>query len=123
MDSTDRSLVLGDRVLTLDPRPQGEAAIPVDALTRHLCILGTTGSGKSTCAAVICLELSRLKIPTVILDRTGEYPRLLASVEPRVLTPGKNLAISPFDPHGTYAYKHVDLEGERQPRSQAGPLA
>jgi hypothetical protein len=108
MDDDQTKLVIGERVLTLNHRPVGSATIPVDALTRHVCILGTTGSGKSTCAAVLALELDRLKIPTVILDRTGEYVELLSAVNPKVLTPGKNLVISPFDPRGTYAYKHVE---------------
>lgn len=103
-----RELVLGERVRTLDPRPQGEVAIPLEALTRHVCILGTTGSGKSTCAAVLCLELARLKVPTIVLDRTGEYAQLLSSARPRVLAPGKNLTISLFDPKGAYAYRHVE---------------
>jgi DNA helicase HerA-like ATPase len=104
----ESSLVIGERVLTLDPRPQGQITIDVSAFSRHLCILGTTGSGKSTCAAVLALELGRLRIPTVILDRTGEFVEHLSSLNPRILTPGKNLVISPFDPKGGYAYKQIE---------------
>lgn len=108
MEIYDASLVLGERILSLDPKPRGKAAISLDALTRHACVLGTTGSGKSTCAGVIALELDRLKIPAVILDRTGEYVGMLSTIRPRVLKPGTNLVISPFDPRDTYAYKHVE---------------
>ncbi|MDE1852144.1 MAG: DUF87 domain-containing protein [Thaumarchaeota archaeon] len=108
MPRDQEPLVIGERMLTLDPRPQGRATIDVDALSRHLCILGTTGSGKSTCAGVLSLELQRMKIPEVILDRTGEYVELLSSLNPTVLTPGKNLVISPFDPKDTYAYKQIE---------------
>jgi DNA helicase HerA-like ATPase len=108
MEPASPHLVIGERIRTLDPRPQGEATIPIDALTRHVCILGTTGSGKSTTAAVICLELGRLKIPTLVLDRTGEYKDLLSSIEPRVLTPGKDLTMSLFDPRGDYNPRHAE---------------
>jgi len=108
MGPSNQFLILGDRVRTLDPRPQGEATIPVDALTRHICILGTTGSGKSTTAAIICRELARLRIPALVLDRTGEYTELLSSIEPRVLTPGENLAMSLFDPKGPYTHQQTE---------------
>jgi DNA helicase HerA-like ATPase len=108
METAADELVIGDRVRTLDPHAMGEATIPVAALPRHICILGTTGSGKSNTAAVICLELGRLKMPTLVLDRTGEYKDLLSSLEPHVLTPGKDLTMSLFDPRGDYTPRHAE---------------
>lgn len=108
MEPTGQSIIIGDRIRTLDPRPLGPATIPLDGLTRHVCILGTTGSGKSTTAAVICLELARLEVPALILDRTGEYAELLSSIGPRVLTPGENLAFSLLDPRGAYTHQHTE---------------
>jgi uncharacterized protein len=104
----DTFVVMGERVLTLDPKPQGRVTIAVDALSRHVCILGTTGSGKSTCAAVISLELGRLRIPTVILDRTGEYGEMLSTSGPTILLPGRNLTISPFDPMDGLALAQIE---------------
>jgi DNA helicase HerA-like ATPase len=104
----DDSVVLGELLRTLDSTPRGTVSIQVDAFRRHLAILGTTGSGKSTCAAIIVLELHRLGVPTVILDRTGEYTELLQSIGPTVLTPGDGFSISPFDPRGPVTYEHVD---------------
>ena len=71
--SSPQRICIGEELLTLNGMPKCPAFIPLDALRRHLCILGTTGSGKSTCAAILCSELVGLRIPTVILDRTGEY--------------------------------------------------
>jgi len=108
MGPSNECIILGGRVRALDPRPRGEVSIPVEALTRHVCILGTTGSGKSTTAAIICLELARLKIPALVLDRTGEYAELLSSIKPWVLRPGENLRVSLFDPKGVYTHQHTD---------------
>ena len=102
------SVILGDLLRTLDPTPRGVVALQLDAFRRHVAILGTTGSGKSTTAAIIAAELDRLGIPTVILDRTGEYAEMLSSVNPTVLTPGEHLSVPPFDPHGEFTGAHVD---------------
>jgi len=71
--------------------------IPVEALTRHICILGTTGSGKSTTAAVLAFELRNAGISTLLLDRTGEYPAMLGKLPgARVYRPGENLTMAPL---------------------------
>jgi len=97
-DQTEEgSICIGDELLTLTSKPKSRAYIPIDALRRHLCILGTTGSGKSTCAEIICTELQRLHVPTLVLDRTGEYAGSIGrSQEANILTPGKNLTIALF---------------------------
>lgn len=64
-------------------------------LNRHVCIFGTTGSGKSSTLSVIAYELKRLGIPIFILDRTGEYAKRLKE-HATVFLPGKNFSISPF---------------------------
>jgi DNA helicase HerA-like ATPase len=71
--------------------------ISKSALTRHSCILGATGSGKSTTACVIALELASIGVPTVILDRTGEYSMLLGDYgKTKVWEPGRNLVMALF---------------------------
>lgn len=91
------SICIGDELLTLTSKPKCRASISIEALRRHLCILGTTGSGKSTCAAIICRELAELGIPTLILDRTGEYVASLGSLPSAgVLKPGENFVVPPF---------------------------
>jgi hypothetical protein len=69
--------------------------ISKSALTRHACILGATGSGKSTTASVIALELASNGIPAVILDRTGEYSILLGDYDKtKVWEPGRSLVMA-----------------------------
>ena len=58
MRSMDGSIVLGwtkgDGF-----RHGGAVELPVSALTRHVSILGATGSGKSTTAIVMARELAK----------------------------------------------------------------
>ncbi|HEV2138524.1 MAG TPA: DUF87 domain-containing protein [Nitrososphaerales archaeon] len=76
-------------------RAGGPVEIPISALTRHICILGATGSGKSTTASIIARGLASNGISTVILDRTGEYVRLKEPLEnTRVYQPGNNLVMA-----------------------------
>jgi len=92
-----RSIVIGEEITSLDSKSKGAALIPLDALRRHVCIMGTTGSGKSNCAKVICRELNELGIATLVLDRTGEYTEAFSSkLGVRVITPGENLVVSIF---------------------------
>jgi hypothetical protein len=91
------SICIGEEITSLDSKSKGEAFIPLEALRRHVCILGTTGSGKSNCAKVICHELDELGVPTVVLDRTGEYAEAFGSFPGvKILTPGGNLVAPIF---------------------------
>ncbi len=82
-------------------RPGGPVRLPLSALTRHVCILGATGSGKSTTAMHIGRNLASKGVPTVTLDRTGEYARFLGNVEHvRILEPGRNLNMALFQYEG-----------------------
>ena len=71
--------------------------LPLAALTRHVSILGATGSGKSTTATVIARGLASRGVSTVILDRTGEYATSLKGIENvAVFEPGTNLVMALF---------------------------
>ncbi|MGH9920379.1 MAG: ATP-binding protein, partial [Nitrososphaerales archaeon] len=99
MDGVDEatSICIGEELLTLNGRPKCRASIPLEALRRHVCILGTTGSGKSTCAEIMCHELARMRVPTLVLDRTGEYAAMLGKIPgANTLSPGENLVIALF---------------------------
>lgn len=63
-------------------------------LRRHACIFGMTGSGKSTTLAILAYELMRVGIPSLIIDRTGEFKNKLKGAQ--VYLPEKNLSLSPF---------------------------
>jgi type IV secretory pathway VirB4 component len=65
-------------------------------MRRHICIFGTTDSGKTTCAGIICTSLASHGVSTVVPDRTGEYVEILSNLEPIVLTPSENLTVPPF---------------------------
>jgi type IV secretory pathway VirB4 component len=97
LSQPDQSIRIGEEITTLDSKPKGVARIPLEALRRHVCILGTTGSGKSNCAKVIGHELDELGVPTVVLDRTGEYAEAFAAkAGVKSLTPGENLVTPIF---------------------------
>lgn len=80
-------------------RPIGIFEIGTNELKRHLCILGVTGSGKTTTGIILALELSKLKVPVVILDRNGEYTKTLSRFShlAETLLPGRDLVLSPFE--------------------------
>jgi Helicase HerA, central domain len=73
--------------------------IPAGSLTRHTCIFGRTGAGKSVTAMVLASELHSIGgVSVVILDRTGRFARSGLASLPRatVYWPGSNFTISPF---------------------------
>ena len=73
--------------------------IDLEQFRTHVCIVGRTGSGKSTIAKILVYELAKLGIPIFILDRTGEYAHdfdgLLNPLT--VLSPGESLRLSLFE--------------------------
>jgi type IV secretory pathway VirB4 component len=89
-------VTIGDRMSKMGVVKAGPMAIPVEALNKHVCILGTTGSGKSTTAFLLADEVERHSIPLLILDRTGEYVRTLGKRGASVFTPGENLVTALF---------------------------
>jgi len=56
------------------------AALTDDHIFRHIAIVGTTGSGKSTTASVIATEAARNGYAVLIIDWHGEYAELLSHV-------------------------------------------
>ncbi len=98
LDGREKGIPIG-LILDCMERPVGSFEISRSQLRRHLCILGVTGSGKTTTGLILALELSKSKIPVVILDRTGEYTKTLPKFSPlaEVLVPGRDLAIPTFE--------------------------
>ncbi|WP_460125386.1 ATP-binding protein [Stetteria hydrogenophila] len=83
---------LGERV---DP-PGGEAVLRDVDIEGHVAIFGSTGSGKSTTAALLACSLSQAGFDVVVLDWTGEYPGKLPCAPARVVRPISDPA--PVDP-------------------------
>lgn len=78
-------------------RGHAPLTIELDSLRRHVSILGRSGAGKSFTGMVFVSELLRLEIPSLVLDRTGEFADSLGGLEGvTVYEPGKNLSVSPF---------------------------
>lgn len=92
------SLLLGEEILAMDSQVRGLVRLKAKSLTRHMQILGTTGSGKSQTSKILTMEIAKQKIPVTVLDRTGEYADILPSLvtDTKVLTPGENLSIAIF---------------------------
>jgi DNA helicase HerA-like ATPase len=64
-------LVVGYREI-----PLGVPSQKKDVLPRHLAIMGTTGSGKSTTVARLVQQAQRAGMAVILLDVEGEYARL-----------------------------------------------
>jgi DNA helicase HerA-like ATPase len=81
----DRGLYLGDSILTPTPTP---VILRHRDIEGHAVILGSTGTGKSTTAAVIaCRAWKSLGVKVIVLDWTGEYLDLLRGCKPRYIDP------------------------------------
>ena len=86
--------------LTRDRAPDERlVTIQAASLTRHACIFGRTGGGKSFTGMVIAYELGAIGgVSALILDRIGEFSHSQLASLPgvTVYTPGMNLTLSPF---------------------------
>jgi energy-coupling factor transporter ATP-binding protein EcfA2 len=53
--------------------------IPLDQITTHVAVLGTTGSGKTTAALAILEQLLERDVPVLLVDRKGDLARYASS--------------------------------------------
>ncbi len=73
---------------SVESNPPSPLGIRLSDVWRHIGIFGSTGSGKTTTAAILSLLLYKAGYPVVILDWHGEYSALLRNVrELSVLDP------------------------------------
>lgn len=68
---------------------------PATLFSRHLMVIGTTGSGKSTSALAILNSLSESGIKFLMIDPTGEYRSSFSETEVYKLTLGVDTRIAP----------------------------
>ncbi|MEM3871947.1 MAG: DUF87 domain-containing protein, partial [Nitrososphaeria archaeon] len=68
-------------------------SFPLECLSRHVCVFGRTGSGKSTTAKVLLFELLRNGVSVLVFDRVGEFNVFDGG---RVLVPGQNFRVAPL---------------------------
>jgi hypothetical protein len=80
---------LGKVVLQSGPTKQ-EARIRMDTLTKHTFLTGMTGTGKTTSAFNLLIQLHRLGVPFLVIEPVkDEYRGLAAAVQGlQVFTPG-----------------------------------
>ena len=88
-----------------------EFRLQLEDLRRHVTLMGMTGSGKSTTAAVIVRQVASIGLPVMILDWHNEHADLVRSVGGQVLSPGKDeFAINPIDMGpATEPSEHVEM--------------
>ncbi|MBO3802506.1 MAG: DUF87 domain-containing protein [Candidatus Brockarchaeota archaeon] len=82
----------------------GYFALGREDLTKHLVIIGSTGSGKSTTAKRLVGECVRSGLPVLIFDWHNEYGDFVKSLGGEVFAPGledSGFTISPLDPFST----------------------
>ncbi|MFP3222923.1 MAG: ATP-binding protein [Nitrososphaeria archaeon] len=84
----------GTQIGSLLRKPSVRVGVNIDAVaSRHLAILGATGSGKSNLLALIAKEVMKLGGTMLIFDYHGEYSSLKgavkvrAKINPRILDP------------------------------------
>ena len=67
-------------------------------LARHVTVLGSTGSGKSTTAGSIVRQVAEAALPVLVLDWHNEYGRIVSEVGGRVVAPGRDeFALNPLE--------------------------
>jgi hypothetical protein len=75
-------------------RRLGHFTLCSEDLTKHVTILGSTGSGKSTTAKRLIEECIRIGLPVLIFDWHNEYRNFIKACDGEVYAPG--LEDSPF---------------------------
>ncbi len=72
--------------------------LQLEDLKRHVSILGMTGSGKSTTAALIVRQVAEAGLPTLVLDWHNEYGKWVADVGGKVVAPGADdFSVNPLE--------------------------
>ncbi|MGH8066911.1 MAG: ATP-binding protein [Candidatus Entotheonellia bacterium] len=97
--------------------------IPTDkksVLPRHLGIIGTTGSGKSTTVASLVHQLQRAGVATILIDVEGEYTEMdLPSENAQMLAALGRRALMPT---GTRHLRILHLIGRETSREARGAI-
>jgi energy-coupling factor transporter ATP-binding protein EcfA2 len=73
-----------DAALTIGESRDGPLRLPVEALARHMAIIGATGSGKSTLLMSLALGVLETPIGATVIDPHGDLAAdILARIPPR----------------------------------------
>ena len=97
--------------------------VPTDkksVLPRHLGIIGTTGSGKSTSVAGLVHRLQRAGVATILIDVEGEYTEMdLPATDQQMLTALRQRHLAP---DGTRNLRILHLIGRETSREARGAI-
>lgn len=73
--------------------------LDLEDVSRHACILGMTGSGKTTTAKLMAKRLWERGVSFLVLDTHNEYASFAGEVGAAVVAPGKDeFILNPLDP-------------------------
>ena len=76
--------------------------LDTEDIGHHVCILGMTGSGKTTTAMVMAKRLWEKEVPFMVLDTHNEYAAFAGQTGAAVVAPGKDeFILNPLDPAGS----------------------
>jgi hypothetical protein len=94
--------------------------IPTDrksVLPRHLGIIGTTGSGKSTTVAGVTHQLQQAGVATILIDVEGEYTEMdLLTDDPQMLTALRRRGQAPAGTSNLHILHLIGRETSREAR-------
>jgi Predicted ATPase len=81
-------------------------------ILQHLCVVGMTGSGKSTTCKVILSQLIKMGVKVMVLDWHNEYGSFFKSIGCNVVSAGKDdsFTLNPLDAINVKdIYEHIAL--------------
>ena len=83
----------------------------IEDLKRHACVLGMTGSGKSTTAGAIVRQVAESGLPTLVLDWHNDYAPVVSAAGGKVLAPGRDeFSMNPLEVGpGSDAVEHLAM--------------
>jgi len=106
-------LVVGQEEIAVGIPTEKKTVLP-----RHLGLIGTTGSGKSTTVAGFVQQLQRAGVATILIDVEGEYTEMdLPTKDPQMLTALQRRELTPA---GTRNLRILHLVGRETSREAAG---
>jgi hypothetical protein len=77
-EAKDFDIIIGE---TLDTPTPMRIGLQRSDIASHVAVFGSTGSGKSTTASILACETwSKLRVPVIIMDWSGEYNEILKKI-------------------------------------------
>lgn len=111
---TDRSIYLG-RIAETRFFQESDAYLPIDELTKHMIIAGSTGGGKTVTAQVIAEEAIAKGISIAVIDPTAQWTGFIKELdEPSIKKKYEKFGINK-DASKSYPTKIISLNKDFHP--------